>query len=253
MMRLTVLGSGPACPNPGGACSGYLLEQDGVALVLDCGSGVFGRLQRYVAPEQVQAVVISHMHADHTLDLVQYRYYLYFLRGQGRQFRPPALYLPPGGHDRLLGISRMQDESPTFYSDVFAVHEYDPGRPLQFGSLTLAFVPVRHIPHTYAMRVQGDALFAYSADSGPSEGLVQVAYQSDYFLCECANVEGSDYPLHLTPRQAGAVAAKAGVHHLLLTHRWWMYSEDSAVAEAREQYAGPVELAHEDMQITLAP
>ena len=77
-MRLTILGASPACQNPGGACSGYLLEQDGAVVLIDCGSGVFGRLQQYVRPEQVRAVIISHMHADHTLDLVQYRYYLFF-------------------------------------------------------------------------------------------------------------------------------------------------------------------------------
>jgi ribonuclease BN (tRNA processing enzyme) len=57
-MRLTVLGASPACQNPGGACSGYLLEEDGTAVVIDCGSGVFGRLQQYAKPEDVQAVII---------------------------------------------------------------------------------------------------------------------------------------------------------------------------------------------------
>src|SRR5579859_606591 len=109
MMRLTVLGASSACQNPDGACSGYLLEQDGVALLIDCGSGVLSRLQRYVAPEQVHAIISSHMHADHTLDLLPYHYYLAFSAQLGRASRPPALYLPPGGHERLLGISRMQD------------------------------------------------------------------------------------------------------------------------------------------------
>ena len=253
MMRLTILGASPACQNPGGACSGYLLEQDGTALLIDCGSGVFGRLQQHIAPEAIQAVIISHMHADHTLDLVQYRYYLYFTGAHGHPYPHPTLYLPPGGHDRLLGISRLQDQSPTFYSESFAVKEYEPQQTLVVGPMRINFVPVRHIPHTYAMRIRGAGEFAYSADSGPCDGLAQVARDSDLFLCECANVEHSDYPFHLTPRQAGAAAQEAGTRRLLLTHRWWVYGQESTVAEARELYSGPVELAREDMQVTIGP
>lgn len=253
MMRLTVLGASPACQNPGGSCSGYLLEQDDVAVLIDCGSGVFGRLQRYVAPERMRAIIISHMHADHTLDLVQFRYYLSFCTDLGRADSPPALFLPPGGHERLLGISRMQDQSPTFYGDVFAVQEYNPELPLGFGALDLAFVPVVHIPHTYGMRIKGDALLAYSADSGPCDALFEIARGSDLFLCECANKEGSDFPFHLTPRQAGMIARQAGARRLLLTHRWWAYGEEETVAQARQEFAGPVDLAREDARITLAP
>ena len=95
-MRLTVLGSSPACQNPGGACSGYLIEQDGVTILIDCGSGVFSRLQQYVEPDRVDAVIISHMHADHTLDLIQYRYYLFFA-GLAGTLSAPAAAVPAAG------------------------------------------------------------------------------------------------------------------------------------------------------------
>ena len=251
-MRLTVLGASPACQNRGGACSGYLLEQDGAALLIDCGSGVFSRLQQHWAPETIQAVVITHMHADHMLDLLQYRYYLFFLRLEGRTFRPPALYLPPGGHLSLLNLSQGQDRSLDFFSSCFAVHEYDPRLPLHAGPLAITFAPVRHVEHTYALRVQGRGLFAFSADSGPCRELEEVARNADLFLCECGNQEGSSYPFHLTPRQAGAIAAAAGARRLLLTHRWWLHGEEVAVREAREQFAGPIALAREDMQVPVA-
>ncbi len=250
-MRLTVLGASPACQNPGGACSGYLLEQDDTALLLDCGSGVLGRLQRYLKPDAVQAVIVSHMHADHTLDLLPYRYYLCFLDEEGSPRQQTALYLPPTGHERLLLVSSLQDPSSTFFSDTFATSEYDPRHPLHVGPFSISFIPVRHIPHTYAMRIQGDAIFAYSADSGPCEGLAEVARDSDLFLCECSNIENSDYPFHLTPRQAGAYARDAGARRLLLTHRWWRLGEELTVAQAREEFSGPVELAREDMRITI--
>lgn len=252
-MRLTVLGASPACQNPGGACSGYLLEQDGTSVLIDCGSGVFGRLQQVLDPESLDAILITHTHADHTLDLVQFRYFLFFQRERGLSPRRPALYLPPGGHERLLALSGLQDPSPTFFSEQFAVTEYQQHAHLTVGPLTIGFVPVRHIPHTYAIDVQGSARFAFSADSGPCPELAQVARGSDLFLCEAANEETSEYPLHLTPRQAGAVAQEAGVGQLLLTHRWYAYGQESAVAEAREAYGGPITLAREGMRLAIVP
>jgi ribonuclease BN (tRNA processing enzyme) len=250
-MRLTVLGAGPACQNPGGACSGYLVEQEGTAVLVDCGPGVFPRLQEYVRPEEVRAVVISHAHADHTLDLLQYRYYLWFLRELQPIARPPVLYLPPSGHERLLGVSAMQDPSPAFFSDLFDTREYDPGQSLDLGPLSLRFVPVLHIPHTYALRVSGDGELAYSADSGPCAGLADVAQGSDLFVCECANEERSTYPYHLTPAQAGRYARDAGARRLLLTHRWGRFGKEETLAQARAEYSGPLDLAEEGMRITI--
>jgi len=252
MMRLTVLGCSPACQNPGGACSGYLIEQDGTAVLLDCGSGVFGRLQQYLKPEQLQAVVVSHMHADHFLDLIQYRYYLYFANMVRPLQQRPALFLPPGGHAKLLAVSLLQDPSETFFSALFDTHEYDPSVPLHVGALTVDFVPVRHIPHTYGMRVRGDAVLAYSSDSGLCEGLGDVARSSDLFLSECANTDQSEYPFHLTPRQAGSIASSSGSKQLLLTHRWWVHGHDVALGEAAETYHGPMRMAQEGMQLELS-
>ena len=250
-MRLTVLGASPACQNPGGACSGYLVEQAGTVILLDCGPGVFSRLQLYVRPEDVHAVVISHMHADHTLDLLQYRYYLSFLRDLGLSVRPPLLYLPPTGHQRMLGVSAMQDPSPAFFSDTFDTKEYDPEQPLDLGPMSLRFVPMVHIPHTYGMRISGDGELAYSADSGPCPGLTDVALDSDFFVCECSNEENSTYPYHLTPAQAGVFARESGTRRLLLTHRWRMLDESRTLAQAGAEYAGPLELAVEDMRFTI--
>jgi ribonuclease BN (tRNA processing enzyme) len=251
-MRLTILGSSPACQNPGGACSGYLIEEDGVAILIDCGGGVFSRLQNFIKPESLKAVVISHMHADHTIDLVQFRFYLFFVAQDLGVRGHPALFLPPDGHERLLALSRMQDQSPTFYSEFFALQEYDPLQTLDLGPLKLQFVPVVHIPHTYAIRITGSSTLAYSADTGPCPGLLEVARDADLFLCECANTEGSGYPFHLTPRQAGLAAQDAGVGELVLTHRWVYLGHESAVKEASRCYTrGPVTMAREDMQFTL--
>src|SRR5579884_3281984 len=141
-MDLTILGASAATQNPGGACSSYLVQEGETAVVLDMGSGAFGNLQRHIAPDEVTAVVLSHLHADHALDLLPYRYWLAF-QGAARRSRP-RLLLPPGGERTLLAISGLQDPSPTFFSDVFEVAEYDPEQAATIGGLTVSFHAVRH-------------------------------------------------------------------------------------------------------------
>lgn len=244
-MRLTILGASAAAQNPGGACSSYLVRRDDTNLVLDMGSGAFANLQRHVAPDTVDAIVLSHMHADHVLDMLPFRYDLLF-RGDSATGRP-RLLLPPGGHETLLRLSAMQDPAPTFWTDVFAVEEYDPATSLTIGELTIVFHAVHHIPHTYALRVcepEGGVL-AYSADTGPCAGLIEAARDADLFLCENANREGDDYPFHLTPRQAGLAAHEAGARRLVLTHRWLPKGFETAIHSAASVFVGPVLVARE--------
>ena len=249
-MRVIILGSSPASTNPGGAASSYLIEEGATRLVLDCGNGSFGNLLRHTEPEDVTAIVISHMHADHVLDLLPYRYALFFgaheVGGDPIVTRRPALYLPPEGHAKALAVSSLQDKDDGFFNGTFSLSEYDPTKQLVIGELTLSFFPVKHIPHTYAIRIAGDGcVLAYSADTGPCPTIYDAARRADLFLCECANDAGSDYPYHLTPTQAGEIAQAAGAQRLLLTHRWYRSSPEEACADARVAFGGPVNLARE--------
>lgn len=241
-MLLTVLGASPATQNPGGACSSYLVRQGATSILLDLGSGAFANLQRHAEPDAVDAVIISHTHADHMLDLVPYRYWLAFASASRR----PRLLLPPGGHDTILAVSGLQDKSPTFYSDVFDVAEYEPSDTLSLGGLRIEFQLMRHAPHTYGMRVSGGGgALAYSADSGPCDGVRAVARDADLFLCENANTANADNDIHLTPDQAGTFAQDAAARRLLLTHRWHVLGLDTALREAADVFVGPVSIARE--------
>lgn len=243
-MRLTILGASAAAQNPGGACSSYLVQEGATSVVLDTGNGSFANLQRHVAPDLVAAVVLSHMHADHILDLMPYRYWLEF-QGEGRS-RRPRLLVPPGGHATLLAISGLQDPSPAFFTDVFEVAEYDPDQTVTIDDLTISFHGTRHAAHTYGMRVSaGGRVLAYSSDTGPFPGLVEVARDADLFLCENANPDASDFPLHLKSREAAAYARQAAARRLVLTHRWRPSGLDAAQAAAAEVFAGPVSIARE--------
>ena len=101
-MRLTVLGCSGTYPGPDSPCSGYLVEHDGFRLVLDLGPGALGPLQRAIGLLDVDAVYVSHLHADHCTDLVGMSY--------ARRYHPdgmPAplpLYGPTGLRDRLCGV-----------------------------------------------------------------------------------------------------------------------------------------------------
>jgi len=241
-LRLTVLGTSGAYPRVGGACSGYLIREGNTALLVDCGTGVFSNLQQHVAPWDVSDVVISHLHADHFLDLVPFRYALWRLQ-RGR----PNLYLPPGGTEGLLRVSSVFDASPTFFSDCFEIAEYDPGARLQVGDLHVEFAVVKHFIPSYAVAVMGERKLAYSADSGPCEALEELAKEADLFLCEASRCECNDETSwgHLSAQEAAEIARRAGVKKLLLTHFWPECDYSGSVKLAAGVFGTEVEVAEE--------
>lgn len=249
LVRLIALGTGPAFPARGGATSGYLVTHDGTSLLMDCGTGVVSNLQKHLDFRAVSAIVISHMHADHFLDLIPYRYGLRYAPC-GRTTGRIALHLPPGGFTVLRHVvAPFADEPETFW-EVFQVSEYDPGGALRVGGLTVRFAQTRHLMPAFAMSVEaaGQKL-VYSADSAPSERLVALARGADLFLCEATlQRREQDAPggAHMTAAEAGAAAAHAGVGRLLLTHIWQEYDETQSVLQASDAFGGPVELAVEN-------
>ena len=114
-MRLTVLGKSPSWQDAGGACSGYLLQDGETTVLLDCGNGIFGKLRQFVDYVDVDAVVLSHLHADHFLDVVPYAYALtYAPRQQPVPVPPwpgtdnparPRLVAPPGARETFRRIA----------------------------------------------------------------------------------------------------------------------------------------------------
>jgi len=214
-VRLTVIGSSPAWPNPGGACSGYLVDG---RLLLDCGPGVLAKLRRREAWPSVEAIAITHLHLDHWGDLIPWVWGSLFGPGDSR----PALWLPPGSSEELRPIlHRLGSED--MFERAFDVTEYEPRRPFTAAGLEVTAVPVVHYDiDAYGFRVQGDRLLAYSGDTGPCDELVELARDADLFVAEATLERGDDDgPLrgHLAPDEAAAAAATAGAKRLLLTHR----------------------------------
>ncbi len=232
-MRLTVVGSSSSIPRPNRACSSYLIQAGESSVVLDLGTGAFANLRPYVDYDRLDAIVITHMHADHFLDLVPLRYALTY--GKLRRERKLAVYLPPGGVATLeMLVSAFADEGRSFLADVFELATYDPATTLRIGSAVLHFATTSHYIPAYAVRFeQDDCSVTYSADTAPDERVVALAHDSDVFVCE-ATLLASDVEHgtrgHSSAYEAGRMAQAAGVRRLMLTH----YPSEATPADLAE-------------------
>ncbi len=257
-MRLTVLGKSPSWEDAGGACSGYLVEDGSASALIDCGNGVFSKLRRFHYYARVGAVLVSHLHADHFLDLIPYAYALSnspSLQGPlgGRpasQERIRPRLLAPAGADETFRRVAGAWGSEELVERAFEIEGYTETSTPEVGSLRFSFCPVPHIGQTFAIGVEsarGGGRLVYGADSGPAEGLVRFSQDVDVLLIEATLPEPESEPPrgHLTPREAGEHGRSARAKRLVLTH---FSDELDPLWVRREGEAGfgaPVELARE--------
>lgn len=247
-MRVTVLGKSPSWPDAGGACSGYLVQEGGTSLLLDCGNGVFGKLRQRVDYAAVDAVVLSHLHADHFLDLVPFSYALTYGAPQGSV--RPALHAPPGAGEIFRRVAGAWG-GEGLVEDAFALREYEASDTLEIGPLGIAFGEVDHFVQAFAIGITSaitGGRFVFGADTGPSERLVAFAAGADLLMVEATlpSAATDDEPRgHLTHAEAGEHAARAGTRALVLTHITDELDQDAARAAAQGAFGGPVTVAAE--------
>ena len=258
-MRLTVLGKSPSWQDAGGACSGYLVQEGDTSILIDCGNGVFGKLRQHVDYVDVTAVLLSHLHADHFLDLVPFAYALTYAPRQ--QPVPvhrwpgtddparPELHAPHGAAEtfrRVVGSWGNDD----LIEKAFRLKEYDESDEIEIGPVKVSLQGVPHFTDTYAMRLSsrnGSGQIVYGADSAPTDALTDFATGSDLMLIEATlpRPERTGERGHLTPREAGEHGHAAGVGRLVLTHISDELDSEWAREEASSGFQGPVELARE--------
>jgi ribonuclease BN (tRNA processing enzyme) len=244
-MRLTIVGCSGSYPGPQSPARCYLLEADDAAgrtwrVLLDLGSGALGALHNYADPLSVDAVLLSHLHADHCLDLAGY-YVLRKYHPSGAQPRIPV-WGPVGTADRMARAYDLPAE-PGMHHE-FEFREWD--GPVQIGPFTVEAIPVAHPVPAFGLRVSADgATVGYSGDTGPCTELEDIARDADVFLAEASfrSVDANPPDLHLTGTDGGVAAARAGAKRLVLTHVPPWYDPEIALAEAVAVYGGPVELA----------
>lgn len=263
-MRITVLGKSPSWQDAAGACSGYLVQEDGFGLMLDCGNGVFSKLREHRDYVDVDAVLISHLHADHFLDLVPFSYALTYaprqqpvpVAGWPGTDHParPDLYAPRGGSDMFRHIVACWGNEELIES-AFNIQEYDAGDELTVGPFAIRFCEVPHYTRTFAVEIAdaGGTRFTYSADCSPNDQLVTFARETDLLMIEgtLPRPERTGERGHLTPMEAGEHGRRAAAKRLVVTHFSDELDRGWVQAQAVEGFGGQVELARDGASYTV--
>lgn len=249
MLELTVLGCAGSHTGVGRACSGYLVRDGRTNLLLDAGNGSTANLQRFLPLRDLDAIVISHRHVDHCVDLIGAFYNLRFDPEVDRQI---PLYAPEEVFETLTSL--LSGDSPMEFAEIFEHHLVGHGDVVEVGDLTLRFVRANHPPPTVSIRVEAHGrTIVYSGDTGGSPELVELAREADLFVCEATwSGDLADHlpDLHLTGREAGRIGLEARAQHLVLTHIAGGTDRAVVHADAQDIFDGPVSLA-EDLRTYL--
>ena len=257
-MFLTVLGCSGSIGGPTSPASGYLVEVEGVApVVIDMGPGVLGALQRYVAPEAA-TILLSHLHADHCLDVPGLLVLRRFGPAAENAGRVPLI--GPSGTAYRIGVASAEEPGAVDdLSDTFDVGSWDVSPEVEMRGddgevgLCVRADRVDHPPESYGMRLtsRSGRVLVYSGDTAYCEALVELAAGADVLLCEASWTHGEDRPpgIHMSGAEAGRTARLAGVGRLILTHIPPWTDRDAVRAEAAAEFDGEVLLAEPDLRI----
>jgi ribonuclease BN (tRNA processing enzyme) len=265
-LRLRVLGAGPAYTNrPGSSGAAYLVQTAATSVLLDLGQGSFPRLAAAVEPSTLDAVVVTHLHPDHFIDLVPLRHYLAF------QFRPPRRL-------RVIGPDALRDRIDALHAQPgFAATTLDfapfPGREsrVAIGDLELIAAPVAHTPESHALRIaavdrkprsgSGSGFgphsigrgLVYSGDCGRAEDLDPLIQPGDALLVEVSFGVGPVPPgaMHLDAGAIAGLVQRTNPGLVLLTHLQMGFDADDAVAAVQRTTTVQVRLVEPGDDIEL--
>jgi ribonuclease BN (tRNA processing enzyme) len=237
-IRWTTLGNAPY-PRPDDPCSGFLLQAGGANVLVDIGGGVLGSLQRYIPLEDLHAVWISHLHADHFADMPLLYYAFAFSQ---KKMRKIPILGPVGWAERVEAFVKSSVDHRM--SDYFQVVELKDRGIAEIGDLRIQARTVEHAVPAFGLTARyGERRLAYTGDSGPCDNLVTLAKAARVLVAECFATEIEIPSVHLTPEDAGLIATQAEVTRLVLTHLSLALGEEEAIDRAATTYSGPIEVA----------
>ncbi|MCL1898213.1 MAG: MBL fold metallo-hydrolase [Micrococcales bacterium] len=258
-MRLVVIGCTGSCSGPEAPASCYLVQSTDESgrcwtIALDFGSGAFGPLLGLMAPENLDLVALSHLHADHCSDLAGLRVYSKYRLGSALRNLP--VYGPTGTAQMLeslqLGSGPRRPE--------FDARQWQAVQAVQVGPMSLMPYRVNHPVEAWGFRItgpsevgQGQRTLAYSGDTDQGPGLTALAAEADLLLIEAGFTEESAAVkgVHLTGQRAGLVASQAGAKRVVVTHIPPWHDPAATVAEVARAFSGPVHLARPNLTIVL--
>lgn len=266
MTSLEILGCNATAPGPTGAASSYLLDgapdadgRPGGKVLVDAGPGSLSAFTRSHALSELAAIVVTHLHADHCLDLMAWAYRWTFPDVLPRipLFVPSEELERIGAFDALFGIPTL----PTMRTPVqsaFDVHgmDLDSGDAVEVGGWSMTPWRVKHSVPSAALRfTRSGRVVAFSSDTGPCPELTSAARDADLFVCESTYIEADESVIHghghLTATLAAEEAVAAGAGHLVLTHFARPEQAEEMGRLAREVFDGPVSVAREGLTLRL--
>ncbi|QJC22049.1 MBL fold metallo-hydrolase [Arcanobacterium buesumense] len=258
-MKLTIIGCSGSMSGKESPASSYLVQAKGTdasglerifSLVFDFGPGAMGHLMRYVDPAMVDAMFLSHFHADHCADMVGMQVYRrWYPEGALPQI---PVYSPGDGAARTRGLS--DDDPAETYETEFDFQQLAPGSVVRVGPLTVEAFAAYHTVPALSLRISGpseddemerEVVLTYTGDTDTVASVVEAERDADLVLSEAAFEEGRDTVrgVHLTGLRAGEMAAEAGAKRLVLTHLQPWTNADKNLADARSVFAGEVHVA----------
>jgi ribonuclease BN (tRNA processing enzyme) len=249
-MELTVLGSAASYAGADQACSGYLIEHEGTTIMLDCGNGTLANASHITDVTSIDAVIVSHAHTDHFLDLYALEAAMRF--GPEGPMGSLPIYLPEGLWERMCAL--LPAKGAAHLSEAFEPHVLRAGEALQFDDLTVTPHLVDHDGLTFAFVIEApDARLAYTSDTRDGEAVRAAVAGCDVLLAECTlpSEYAGRWP-HMTAAEAGALAKGSGAELLVLTHLWPTADHERMLREAKAAFGGNTVLAEELLTIDMA-
>ena len=229
-MKLFCIGKYGPYPKAGESCSCYVMTHNGKNIVIDLGCGALSKLLSVLPSRDIDALVLSHLHADHMGDALTLRYALEVDKKLGRRTEPLPVYLPaePHAESSLLSSHAMMD-----------AHFMTDGMRIQLFGMDVAFAEMPHPVPSFAMSfATGGRKLVYSGDTRDNGRIIEFAAGADLFVMEAALLEKDKAPAapHVSAKDAGRIAKDAGVRRLLVTHLLPEYNPEDVMAEVRESY-----------------
>ncbi len=254
-IKVTILGSGTCVPSLERSACAVLLETGDCRLLLDAGPGTMRRLlENGTRIFEVTHLLLSHFHPDHSGELVPFLFANKYPDGSLRQ-TPLTVGGGKGFRRFFNALKGAYGNWIDLGSDMRPLMEWDSpaGDACRFGAVALATAPMAHNPESLAYRITGPGggSVVYSGDTDLTDHLVTLARDADLLICEAALPDAHKVAGHLTPSEAGSIAARAGVHRLLLTHFYPECDRADIAAECRRTYPGPLILAHDLLTVAV--
>lgn len=232
-MRLTVLGNNGPFPAAGGACSGYLLAEGDTRVLIDCGNGVLANLQKFVKLEELDAIILTHLHSDHMSDMMVLRYAIQIKMNRNQFPGPIDVYAPQEPEDEY---SRLN------LDNIFNLKPVTESLEIKIGNLKINFAEMTHPVKCYAVSFDnGSKRFVFSGDTSWNQNIIEFSKASDMVMLDAGLLskdKTAPNVAHLTAAECGKIAREAGAKRLLLTHFWPEYGKEAMLAEAKAEFPG---------------